>query len=117
MKRDYNLYLKDILSAIDKIDEFIGDMNFDEFVADDKTNSAVARKLEIIGEAGKSVPQHLRERYKEIPWSDVARIRDKIIHFYFGIDYEIVWKVAKERLPEIKPSIEKMLNELESRKK
>ena len=113
MKRDYKLYIKDIVEAILRIEEFIGDMSYEEFVRDDKTSSAVIRKLEIIGEAAKNVPEHMRERYGDIPWKDMARMRDKIIHFYFGVDYEIVWKVVKERLPEVKPLFKKMLEELE----
>jgi uncharacterized protein with HEPN domain len=111
MKRDYTLYLQDILDCIEKIDEFVGDMDYEEFVEDDKTSSAVVRKLEIMGEAAKNIPQELRQNYKEIPWSDIAKMRDKIIHFYFGVDYEIVWKVIKERLPTLKQQIERILTE------
>jgi uncharacterized protein with HEPN domain len=111
MKRDYTLYLQDILDCVEKIDEFVGDMDYKEFVEDDKTSSAVVRKLEIMGEAAKNIPQELRQNYKEIPWSDIAKMRDKIIHFYFGVDYEIVWKVIKERLPTLKQQIERILTE------
>ena len=113
MKRDYKLFIRDVLDCINKIEEFVGNMNFDEFVKDDKTSSAVIRKLEIIGEATKNIPKHIRQRYKDVPWSDMAKMRDKITHFYFGIDYEVVWKVIKERLPEIKPIIHKILDEME----
>jgi len=113
MKRDYMLYIKDILDSIEKIEDFIGDMDFDEFAKDDKTSSAVVRKLEIIGEATKNITKEMRMKYKEIPWSDIARMRDKIIHFYFGVDYEIVWKVIKERLPVLKQQIKRVLKELE----
>jgi len=113
MKRDYMLYINDILDSILKIEEFVSDMNYKEFVDDDKTSSAVVRKLEIIGEATKNIPKEIRMKYKEIPWSDIARMRDKIIHFYFGVDYEIVWKVIKERLPEVKQQIKRVLKELE----
>ena len=113
MKRDYKLFIRDVLDCINKIEEFVGNMNFDEFVKDDKTSSAVIRKLEIIGEATKNIPKHIRQRYKGVPWSDMAKMRDKITHFYFGIDYEVVWKVIKERLPEIKPIIHKILDEME----
>ena len=109
MKRDYTLYINDMLECIERIEEFVGDMSYDEFVEDDKTSSAVVRKLEIMGEASKNIPIEIRQDYKEIPWSDVAKMRDKIIHFYFGVDYEIVWKVIKERLPGIKPFIEQVL--------
>jgi uncharacterized protein with HEPN domain len=113
MKRDYRLFIEDILDCIEKIDEFVGNMDFDEFFRDDKTRSAVVRKLEIIGEASKNIPKRIREKYKELPWSDMARMRDKITHDYFGINYKIVWNVIKERLPEIKPVIHKILKELE----
>ncbi len=87
------------------------------FVGDDKTSSAVVRKLEIIGEATKNIPSEIRNKHKELPWSDMARMRDKIIHSYFVVDYEVVWKTIKERLPEIKPIIGAILKELESQKK
>jgi len=113
MKRDYRIFTNDILECIGKIEKFVGDMNFEEFVRDEKTKSAVVRELEVIGEATKNIPKSIRERYKSVPWSQMAKTRDKIIHFYFGVDYEIVWKVVKKRLPEIKPSIEKVLKDLE----
>ena len=112
MKRNHKLFVKDILDSIEKIEEFIGNMDFKNFIEDDKTRSAVVRKLEIIGEATKNIPKPIRQKYKELPWSDMAGMRDKIAHFYFGIDYEIVWKVIKERLPEIKPVIQKILKEM-----
>ena len=94
-----------------KVDQFVDDATFDEFVKDDKTSSAVIRKLEIIGEATKNVPVKIREKYKEVPWNDMAKMRDKITHAYFGINYKIIWNVIKERLPEIKPIISKILKE------
>ncbi len=97
---------------IEKIEDFIGNMDFDEFMMDEKTKSAVVREIEVIGEAAKNIPKSIMERYKNIPWSQMAKTRDKIIHFYFGVDYEIVWKVVKERLSEIKPLIKKILDEL-----
>jgi len=113
MKRDYKLYIKDILNSILKTEEFIGDMSYRDFIEDDKTSSAIVRKLEIIGEASKNIPKEIRMKYKEIPWSDMAKMRDKITHFYFGVDYEIVWKVIKERLPTLKQQIQKLLKEVE----
>ncbi len=114
MKRDYTLFVEDILESIIKIDEFIGEMDFSEFVQDDKTKCAVVRKLEIIGEATKNIPQEMRQRFKELPWSDMARMRDKMAHLYFGINYKIVWEVIKKQLPGIEPQIEKMLEEMEN---
>jgi len=113
MKRNHKLFVKDILDCIEKIDEFIGSMDFEKFIEDDKTKSAVVRKLEIIGEATKNIPKQIRQKYRKLPWADMAGMRDKIAHFYFGIDYTIVWEVIKERLPEIKPIIQKILKEME----
>jgi uncharacterized protein with HEPN domain len=112
MTRDYKLFVKDIVEAIKDIDIFIGDMDYEEFLKDKKTQKAVVWQIHIIGEATKNIPKSIRERFKEVPWKYMARIRDKIAHFYFGIDYEIVWNVIKEKLPEIKPVIEKILKNL-----
>ncbi len=115
MKRHYSLFVKDILDCINKIQEFVGDMDYKQFKENDLVNSAVIRKLEIIGEASKNIPDFIREKYPEIPWKDMARMRDKIIHFYFGVDYEIVWKVIKERLPELKEKIERVFEEIQEK--
>lgn len=112
MKRDYKLFIKDIIDCIGKIEKFVGSMELKDFVKDDKTNSAVVRKLEIIGEATKNLPESFRQKYKKLPWMEMAKMRDKIIHFYFGVDYEIVWKVIKERLPRIKSELTVILEEL-----
>ena len=116
MKREYKLFIQDIKECIVQIDEFVGNMTLKEFKADEKTSSAVVRKIEIIGEATKNVPKEIRQKYKELPWSDMARMRDKIIHSYFVVDYEVVWKTIKDRLPEIKPKIDAILKDLENQK-
>lgn len=103
MKRKSSLYIKDILEAISRIQEFTEGMNFEDFIKDDRTSSAVIRKLEIIGEAVKQLPKEAKERFKEIPWQSLAKTRDKIIHFYHGVDYEIIWKIIKDDLPPLKP--------------
>ncbi len=109
MKRDYKLFRKDIVDAIESIEEFVAGMSYEEFKNDDKTVSAVVRKLEIIGEATKNIPDEIKERYPNLPWNEMAKIRDKLIHGYFSVDFEIVWKVIKEELPLLKPEIEKIL--------
>ncbi len=88
--REHLLYLKDILAAMDSIANFIDGMTFDDFVADNKTTSAVIRKLEIIGEASKGVPETIRNNNPDIPWREMAGMRDKLIHSYFEVDYELV---------------------------
>jgi uncharacterized protein with HEPN domain len=115
MKRDYRLFVKDILDAIDKIEEFIGNMEYGEFIQDDKTSTAVVKKIEIIGEAIKNIPKDVRVKYNAIPWKDIVGMRNKITHNYFKIDYEIVWNVVKEKLPALKIQVEQVLKEMDEK--
>ena len=73
----------------------------------------MCRALEVIGEAVKNIPNDVREQYKEIPWREMAGMRDKIIHSYFDVDMEQVWKIVKDRIPAVKSAIEKILKDLE----
>ncbi len=115
MIRDYKLFVKDILDAIDKIEEFVGNMDYGEFIKDDKSSTAVVKKIEIIGEAIKNIPKDVRVKYKAIPWKDIVGMRNKITHNYFKIDYEIVWNVVKEKLPALKIQIEQLLKEMDEK--
>jgi uncharacterized protein with HEPN domain len=110
--RDYKLYLKDILTAIESIEEFTAGMDLDAFQADDKTVSAVTRKLEILGEACKGIPEDVRQNHPNLPWKEMAGMRDKLIHLYFGVDHQLVWNAIKERLPQVKSAIQKILSKL-----
>jgi len=103
--RDYRLYLKDIIASMNSIEAFVEGMSLENFQADDKTASAVMRKLEIIGEAAKQVPLEIRQRYPYVPWKEMAGMRDRLIHAYFGVDYQLVWTTIKNRLPHAKQSI------------
>lgn len=114
MKREWKLFIQDIYDAMQYIKEFVGKMTRKEFLADEKTMSAVAFKIENIGEASKNIPKEIRAKYKDLPWTDMARMRDKITHFYFGIDYKIVWTVVKKELPVIEPAIMKVLSDLKA---
>jgi uncharacterized protein with HEPN domain len=108
-KRYYQDYLKDILNSIDDIENFIGSMSFEEFKKDRKTINAVVRSIEVIGEAAKNIPRALKDKYKGVPWKKMAGMRDKLIHEYFGIDVEILWKTVKEDIPPLKEPIQKIL--------
>jgi len=107
--RDYDMYLKDIIEAMNAIESFVRDMDFDIFKEDDRTASAVIRKFEIIGEATKNIPENIKQKYPEVPWKEMAGMRDKLIHFYFGVNYGLVWQTICNRLPNVKPLIEKIL--------
>lgn len=111
--RDTKLYLKDIFDAIVSIENFVQNMSFDEFEQDDKTVSAVIRKFEIIGEATKQVPEEIKKEFPQIPWKEMAGMRDRLIHFYFGVDYPLVWKAIKERIPLVKASINRIVEQKE----
>lgn len=109
--RDYTLYLRDILDAMEAIEEFVEGMEFENFNRDDKTTSAVIRKFEIIGEASKNIPDDIRSKYPAIPWKEMAGMRDRLIHFYFGIKFDLVWQTIEDFIPEVKPLIQKILEE------
>ncbi|MEW6219150.1 MAG: DUF86 domain-containing protein [Thermodesulfobacteriota bacterium] len=111
--RDHALYLRDILAALDSIEAFVLGMDVESFAADDKTVSAVIRKLEIIGEAAKHIPEAVRGE-TSIPWKEMAGMRDKLIHFYFGVDHHLVWKTVRERLPGVRSEIRKLLEQSEA---
>ena len=111
--RDFRLYLRDIFAAMVAIQEFIEGMDFEAFTVDDKTASAVIRKFEIIGEATKNVPEDIRQKYPQIPWRQMAGMRDRLIHAYFGTDYSLVWKTAKNQIPLLQPVIAQILKDLE----
>lgn len=116
MKREYSDALGDILENCDKAIGFLGRMNFDAFVANEEKVYAIVRALEIIGEAARHIPPPLRAKYPEIPWSKITGMRDKVIHDYFGVDYEVVWKTVHNDLPKLKPQVQRMLDKLESEK-
>ena len=117
MKRDIALYIKDILKNMDKAGRFIKDITYEDFASDEKTNYAVVRCVEIIGEAAKNIPENIRRKYPDIPWKKMAGMRDKISHFYFGIDMKKVWLAVKRDIPKIKPQIRKILKDISKKKK
>jgi uncharacterized protein with HEPN domain len=108
--REYKLYLIDIKEAIEKIEEYIKGISHTDFLESNKTIDAVVRNLEIIGEAARHIPVKIRQQYKGINWKDIVGMRNIVIHEYFGVDLDIVWKTIKERIPELKEKIKKILS-------
>ena len=107
-RRDQD-YLSDIREAIQRIAAYTAGLDYEQFTQDNKTQDAVVRNLEIIGEATKNLSSRLRRVYAQIPWKALAGMRDKMIHHYFGINYEIVWTIAKEELPDLLSQIQDIL--------
>lgn len=103
--RDSTLYLNDILKAIALIESFVAGMDCATFHNEEKTKSAVVRQFEVIGEAAKMIPDTIRIEHPDIPWKKMAGMRDKLIHSYFGIDYETVWATIEEFLPALKSAM------------
>ena len=108
-KRDPRLYCDDILESGSAILDFIQQMSFEEFCDDRKTYSAVIREFEIIGEAVGKLPQSIRERRSDVEWQDIRDFRNLLIHEYFGVDLEIIWKIIKDDLPVLIDSVKELI--------
>ena len=96
MTRDIRVYIEDILESITKIEQYTQTVNEQDFLTNTQVQDAVLRRLEIMGEAVKNIPQAFRNRYPHIPWKKIAGLRDVLIHEYFGVNMRRAWKVAKQ---------------------
>ncbi len=110
-KRGDQEFLNDIDIAIKNILEYVKGMTFDDFIKDKKTQDAVVRNLEIIGEAVKNLSKAFIAKHKDIEWKQIAGMRDKVVHFYFGVNWDIVWNVVLNKLPELKGKIYYLLED------
>ena len=111
MKREYGDYLRDMLENAEKALSFVRGLDYDGFCKDDKALYAVIRALEIIGEAARQIPEKVRENNPETPWREIAGMRNKLTHEYFGVNTKVVWRTVHEDLPVIIPALRKMLDE------
>jgi len=109
-------FLKHIQDEINFILKETEKLSYRKFLGSEVLKRAIARSIEIIGEASKKISNDFKRRHKDIPWKELAGIRDKIIHFYFGIKWDIVWSVIKNKIPELKPEIEEIIEEVEEGK-
>jgi uncharacterized protein with HEPN domain len=100
-KRDTLLLLDDMFQSAQKIKRYTKDFDFDSFLSDDKTMDAVVRNFEIIGEAANRIAPNFRDENPEIEWKRIRGFRNRIVHDYFGIDYEIVWEIIETYLDEL----------------
>jgi uncharacterized protein with HEPN domain len=110
-KRGDREFLLDIKEAAERILGYVGEMSYESFIADIKTQDAVLRNLEIIGEAIKNISKGLKKEHEEIEWKEIAGMRDRVIHQYFGIKWEIVWSVIKDKVPELREKIGEILKQ------
>ena len=111
-KRTDKEFLLDIQEAIRRIELYIKGLNYQDFSQKIETQDAVVRNLEIIGEAVKNISSNLRGKYKDIQWRKIAGMRDKIIHFYFGVNWDIVWQTVKDKLPQLEEKVENIFREM-----
>ncbi|PIP41920.1 MAG: hypothetical protein COX19_02285 [Desulfobacterales bacterium CG23_combo_of_CG06-09_8_20_14_all_51_8] len=108
-ERDVRDYLNDILEMIEDINKFIEGMSYENLVNDKKTLYAVIRCLEVVGEAVKKIPNSIRDEHSEMPWREIAGMRNKLTHEYFGIDIETIWDTIKEDLPALKEAVSRII--------
>lgn len=110
------IFLEHILDAIELIDGYIKDISFELFKESIQLQDSVIRRLEIIGEAVKNIPTEIHEQHPDIPWKEMARMRDVLIHKYFGVDLDLTWSAIMEENPRIKPLIKQLLQHLKESK-
>ena len=111
MRRDYRVYLDDILESTAKIREYTVGFSREQLSNDSKTLDAVIRNFMIIGEAAKNVPEEIRSKYSETAWRDMAGLRDIVVHRYFGVNLDIIWKVIQTDLPVLEKQVRRILSE------
>jgi uncharacterized protein with HEPN domain len=111
-ERVYSDYLHDMEDAAQKAEDFVQGLSFEQFKANDEKVFAVIRALEIIGEASKRIPPHVRRKYTKLPWKEIAGMRDKLIHGYFGVNLSRVWETIHQDLPLLRQGLKDIIRDL-----
>ena len=106
-------FLKHILDETKFLLNETREFTYEDFMSNELLKRGCARSLEIIGEAGKNLSTDFKKRYKDIEWKKIAGMRDKIIHYYFGVNWDIVWVTIKDKIPQLKEKIETIIKEIE----
>lgn len=109
MRKDSLIFIGHISESIEKIEKFIKDISKTDFEKDEMRQGAIIREIEIIGEAVRNLPKDFINKYSSIPWKQIIGMRDKLIHHYFGVDFNLIWKVIKEDIPILKKEINEIL--------
>jgi uncharacterized protein with HEPN domain len=110
-QRDDTIYLQHVLDAIAKIEEYLAGYDEDDFQKTSLVQDGVIRQLMIIGEAIKQLSDNFRQQHPQVPWKDIAGMRDKLVHDYLGVDLDEVWLTTQDDLPELKLDVTNMLDE------
>jgi uncharacterized protein with HEPN domain len=110
-KRRDKDFLGDINEAMNLIGLYTKGLTYRKFLEDRKAQDAIVRNFEVIGEASKNITAAFKAKYPDVPWRKLAGLRDKLIHFYFGIDYKIVWNIAKKEIPRLRKQVKEILKQ------
>jgi uncharacterized protein with HEPN domain len=107
-KRDPDLLVQDMLDATRKIEMYTAGLDHAAFLRDEKTADAVVRNLEVLGEAARQMPDDFTKQNPNVPWNQIAGLRNRIVHDYFGLDLEIIWQIIQHDLPTLKAQLQKL---------
>ncbi len=110
MRRSYKLYLEDILTSANKIQKYVGKSSYEVLINDEMRVDAIIRNFEIIGEASSNIPQEVRDKYPFVEWRKISDFRNVLAHGYFGIDYEIMWEIIKNKLPDLQRNLKTIID-------
>ena len=114
IKKNPLVFIKHVRDSIEEIVSFTKDISKEKFMNEKLIQNAVIRSIEVIGEAVKNLSTSFKNKYAEVPWNKVVGMRDKVIHHYFGVDLETIWKVVKEHIPKLRKDIQEILEKEEN---